>query len=264
MKKRSMGRAIASEGRGKSRGGTRSIAERGRGRRPPHTVDLDAVAVDGASSSSSSTTTLSLGGTAPSAPARAEKMKTTRAAFERVVVPEAVSREGEGGFVREGVRVMTIAPDGASVYVGMTNGVVKQILANGDVGARAMQSFYPTPVNAAGDEFNNANTPVRMFQISKASGEALVGYENGGWSKVSLDNGETTTWSAPHSDFADVFKYVNVKKAVQIHEHGTAVSFDGGERRLIDSLSGLALVARWKSLRVGFNAFAYKRRKKKW
>ena len=32
MKKRSMGRAIASEGRGKSRGGTRSIADRGRGR----------------------------------------------------------------------------------------------------------------------------------------------------------------------------------------------------------------------------------------
>ena len=179
---------------------------------PPQMVDLDAGAVDGASSSSSSTTTLSLGGTATSAPARAEKMKTTRAAFERVVVPEAVSREGEGEFVREGVRVMTIAPDGASVYVGMTNGVVKQIRASGDVGAGAMRSFYPTPVNATGDEFNNANTPVRMLQISKASGEALVGYENGGWSKVSLDNGETTTWSAPHSDFADVFKYINVKK----------------------------------------------------
>lgn len=46
----------------------------------------------------------------------------------------------------------------------------------------------------------------------KVSGEVFVGYENGGWSKVLLDNGETMTWSVLYSDFVDVFKYVNVKK----------------------------------------------------
>ena len=58
----------------------------------------------------------------------------------------------------------------------------------------------------------NEGTPVCMIQMSRNGEEALVGYDNGAWTKFSLKNGLVMSSSAPHEDFADIFKRVDRKK----------------------------------------------------
>ena len=102
-----------------------------------------------------------------------------------------------------GVRAIEIAPGGAT-YVGGDDGVTTR-LASGTT-----ESFYPDL--SRDGAFVNGQTPVRTVQFSKSGEEMLIGYDNGGWIRVSLKNGLTVSSSAPHEDFSDVFKCVNVKK----------------------------------------------------
>lgn len=147
--------------------------------------------------------------------AREDAGETTRAALETVVREETrrpvYARDGGddglGGWenVAVGARTMTLGGDGA-LYVGGGDGVVRRTRDDGGEDARYHPDLW------CDDAFVNEGTPVCMIQMSRNGEEALVGYDNGAWTKFSLKNGLVMSSSAPHEDFADIFKRVDRKK----------------------------------------------------
>lgn len=105
-----------------------------------------------------------------------------------------------------GVRTIDMTSDG-TMFIGGDDGIARRVA----IGGETTERFYPDLWRDS--EFvNGGQLPVRAVCISQKGDEALVGYDNGGWVKVSLKSGLTVASSMPHDDFADVFKFVESKK----------------------------------------------------
>lgn len=127
--------------------------------------------------------------------------RSARVALEEVTSEETFKAVGEER-IANGVGAMALGRDGA-VYVGREDGVVAR------VGGRET-TMYPD-VSSDGT-FVNAQTPVRMIQLSPDEDEALIGYRNGGWTRACLKTGLPLASSRPREEFADVFALVKSKK----------------------------------------------------
>ena len=138
---------------------------------------------------------------------RAALASVVREETRRPVYARDGGDDGCGGWesVAVGARTMTLGGDGA-LYVGGGDGVVRRTRDDGGEDARYHPDLW------CDDTFVNEGTAVRMIQMSRNGEEALVGYDNGAWTKFSLKNGLVAASSAPHEDFADIFKRVDKKK----------------------------------------------------
>jgi len=127
--------------------------------------------------------------------------RSARVALEEVMNEETFKAVGEER-IANGVGAMALGRDGA-VYVGREDGVVTRV-GGGEA------TMYPD-VSSDGT-FVNAQTPVRMIQLSPDEDEALIGYRNGGWTRACLKTGLPLASSRPREEFADVFALVKSKK----------------------------------------------------
>lgn len=127
--------------------------------------------------------------------------RSARVALEQVTSEETFKAVGDER-IANGVGAMALGRDGA-VYVGREDGVVTR------VGGREA-TMYPD-VSSDGT-FVNAQTPVRMIQLSPDEDEALIGYRNGGWTKACVKTGLPLASSRPRGEFSDVFALVKSKK----------------------------------------------------
>jgi WD40 repeat protein len=127
--------------------------------------------------------------------------RSARVALEEVTSEETFKAVGDER-VANGVGAMALGRDGA-VYVGREDGVVTRA-GGGEA------TMYPD-VSSDGT-FVNAQTPVRMIQLSPDEDEALIGYRNGGWTKACVKTGLPLASSRPREEFADVFALVKSKK----------------------------------------------------
>lgn len=127
--------------------------------------------------------------------------RSARVALEEVTSEETFKAVGDKR-IANGVGTMAVGRDGA-VYVGREDGVVTRV-GGGEA------TMYPD-VSSDGT-FVNAQTPVRMIQLSPDEDEALIGYRNGGWTRACLKTGLPLASSRPREEFADVFALVKSKK----------------------------------------------------
>jgi len=127
--------------------------------------------------------------------------RSARVTLEEVTSEETFKTVGDER-IANGVGAMALGRDG-TVYIGREDGVVTR------VGGREA-TLYPD-VSTDGT-FVNAQTPVRIIQLSPDEDEALIGYRNGGWTRICLKTGLPLASSRPREEFADVFALVKSKK----------------------------------------------------
>jgi hypothetical protein len=135
----------------------------------------------------------------------AEREKTEKrvyATLAEVVCEESERRVGEAAYVN-GISALAVMSDG-SLCIGREDGVVSAVMA------ASTRTVYPDASNDG--TFVNAQTPVRMIQMSVNEEIAMIGYNNGGWIHVCMQTGFTTAAAGPHAEFADVFKLVKTAK----------------------------------------------------